>query len=314
MPASAPSGVSACTMSTDSVPGACDDKSPVCLSFILSLLHRVDKFPLFVGLSGAQGSGKSTLGYMLSRTLSEEHGFPSIVVSIDDFYLTHAEQLAFAEKHKLNKIIQMRGPPGTHDINLARTVFSALREGRECQIPVYDKSAYHGKGDRVPKHQWRIANQGVKTVTVVILEGWCVGFSQLTHAEIEQKRNLTTNRSLAKHELQNLLDINDKLKEYQELWSAYLDGLIYIDAKDLRWVYDWREDQEKKLRKEKGNANAMDLQQVIGFVDSYLPAYELYTENLRKTGVISQKGQARRIKQLNLVVGKDRKVLQVLSH
>ncbi|TQS36313.1 hypothetical protein Golomagni_03241 [Golovinomyces magnicellulatus] len=305
---------SAYTTSANSVPDTYDDKSPICLSFILSLLHRADKFPLFVGLSGAQGSGKSTLGSTLSQTLSKEHGFSSIVVSIDDFYLTHAEQLAFAEKHKLNKMIQTRGPPGTHDMNLARSVFSALREGRECRIPVYDKSAYHGKGDRVPKHQWRMVNQGAKTVTVVILEGWCVGFSQLTPAEIEQKRNLTTHRSLIKHELQHLLDINDKLKEYEELWSAYLDGLIYIDAKDLRWVYDWREDQEKKLRKKKGNANAMDLQQVIKFVDNYFPAYELYTENLRTSGVISQRGQAHRIKQLSLLIGKDRKVLQVLSY
>lgn len=47
--------------------------------------------PLVVGLSAPQGSGKTTIVQFLKQ-LAERAGIRTVVLSIDDFYLTNAEQ------------------------------------------------------------------------------------------------------------------------------------------------------------------------------------------------------------------------------
>lgn len=100
-----------------------DDKSPVCIPFILSRVHahreeqnadagRAGGRPFFVGLNGVQGVGKTTLVRALAQTLQEREGLATLVVSIDDFYLTHADQLALAAAHPDNALVQYRGEPG----------------------------------------------------------------------------------------------------------------------------------------------------------------------------------------------------------
>lgn len=95
-----------------------DDKSPICIPFILSRLaaHRERQagrsLPFVVGLNGVQGVGKTTLVRALAQTLQEREGLPTLVVSIDDFYLTHADQLALAAAHPDNALVQHRGEPG----------------------------------------------------------------------------------------------------------------------------------------------------------------------------------------------------------
>ena len=78
---------------------------------------------------------------------------------------------------------------GTHDMNLARDLFSTLEQGREVKIPQYDKSAYNGQGDRVSSLQWAIRNgPGQPRIQVVIFEGWCVGFRAISLEEIRAKQ------------------------------------------------------------------------------------------------------------------------------
>lgn len=100
-----------------------DDKSPICIPFILSQLeaHRKRQLdrpsnepprPFIIGLNGVQGVGKTTLVRALAQTLQERQGLPTLVVSIDDFYLTHADQLALAAAHPDNALVQYRGEPG----------------------------------------------------------------------------------------------------------------------------------------------------------------------------------------------------------
>lgn len=95
-----------------------DDKSPVCIPFILSRLaiHQAahPSSPFFIGLNGVQGAGKTTLVSALARTLQEENGLETLVCSIDDLYLTHADQVALAREHELNPLVQHRGEPGMY--------------------------------------------------------------------------------------------------------------------------------------------------------------------------------------------------------
>ncbi|KAL8871385.1 MAG: hypothetical protein Q9174_002770 [Haloplaca sp. 1 TL-2023] len=180
-----------------------DEKHDLCVSFILDQMNaREGQYgettvePFFLGLNGVQGIGKTSLvrpAYMpplrlsigqvssIARTLEQSpHNIPTVVVSIDDFYLSHKDQLRLAADHPKNPLVQHRGQPSTHDLSLASSVLSSLRVGRETRIPTYDKSAFNGQGDRMPNSQWIKFNEtGHRPAKLVILEGWCLGFRSL---------------------------------------------------------------------------------------------------------------------------------------
>jgi D-glycerate 3-kinase len=89
-----------------------DDKTPLCVPFILEHLanHSSDR-PFVIGLNGIQGAGKTTLVKALSTTL-EKQGVPTLVCSIDDFYLNHEDLIALGQAHPDNALVQHRGEPG----------------------------------------------------------------------------------------------------------------------------------------------------------------------------------------------------------
>src|SRR5690606_26489272 len=69
---------------------------------------------LLVGVSGCQGSGKTTLASLLVLLLREMLGLRCINLSIDDFYLTRAERQQLAAT--VHPLLATRGVPGTHDV------------------------------------------------------------------------------------------------------------------------------------------------------------------------------------------------------
>jgi D-glycerate 3-kinase len=191
-------------------------------------------------------------------------------------------------------------------MRLARELFSALETGTETKIPMYDKSAYNGQGDRVPTTLWKTRNgPGEPKVQVVIFEGWCVGFRSLPREDIEAKQ-AGPSISLHKYKLQDLLFINEKLKDYDVMTDAF-DAFIHIDAEETGYVYQWRLEQEAALKRDKGSG--MTDEEVKRFVDGYYPAYELYTDGVR-AGVLQDKGHGR---QLRLVVDRNRRVKEVVT-
>jgi D-glycerate 3-kinase len=104
---------------TSTPPKIIDDKAPHCIPFIISQLHLYQKTathpkrPFVIGLNGVQGAGKTTLVSALQKTLQEKEGLETLVLSIDDFYLTREEQVKLAKEHEDNKLVQYRGEPGT---------------------------------------------------------------------------------------------------------------------------------------------------------------------------------------------------------
>ncbi|KAG9571770.1 putative uridine/cytidine kinase, partial [Aureobasidium melanogenum] len=177
----------------------------------------------------------------------------------------------------------------------------------------YDKSLHDGQGDRTDPETWQVVNKdGEPPVEVVIFEGWCVGFRSLSDKELVAKwegakaarifDKEAYHGRLAFMELEHVSFINDALRQYDAL-TDYFGALIFIDAVDTLFVYEWRLQQERALREDKGTG--MKDKQVIEFVNGYYPAYELYTDVLRK-GIFQQTG-----KQLRLVVNKQRKVEEV---
>ncbi|PHH74753.1 hypothetical protein CDD82_4793 [Ophiocordyceps australis] len=257
---------------------------PLCLDFILHRLGALEAAgqsqPLVVGVNGVQGVGKTTLVTRLAEQL-EQREIPAVVCSIDDFYLTHTDQVKLARENPDNALLQHRGQPGTHDLALARSVLSALWHEKPTRLPRYDKSAFHGQGDRLPESAWIPVNQpGTPSARVILLEGWCIGFHPLTPQHIAA-RYASPSRTLQSHSLSHLLLINDKLHAYDFLINLF-DAFIHIDTNDVANVYSWRQQQEESLRAQTGNPHAgMTREQVVCFVDAYYPAYELYTHGLR---------------------------------
>ncbi|RDA82780.1 hypothetical protein CP532_0854 [Ophiocordyceps camponoti-leonardi (nom. inval.)] len=284
-----------------------DEKSSVCLPFLLELLDaHPPRQPLIVGLNGLQGVGKTTLAAALVAGL-EARGIAAVACSIDDFYLRREDQVALAHRHADNALLQHRGEPGTHDVALARAVLASLAAGLPTKIPVYDKAAHSGRGDRLPESCWRLVNQPDQSpIRVVIFEGWCVGFRALSDSDVEVRWRAPS-RTLVNHRLEHLLLVNDMLRSYDGL-TDLLDVMIHVDSEDVECVYTWRQEQEDALRVDRRDPNAgMTPDQVLDFVDGYFPAYELYTQGIR-SGVLPDRPGC----QLRMIVGRDRKVKQVL--
>lgn len=110
--------------------------------------------------------------------------------------------------------------------------------------------------------------------------------------------------------------------------------IIYSDAQDLRFVYDWRQEQERTLKATKGTG--MTEEQVNNFVDGCqyphtnifdlfvltrltdYPSYELFTDTLRN-GVFKPAHESSanpadwQGRQLRLVVDRNRKVQEVIK-
>ena len=66
-------------------------------------------------------------------------GATAAAVSIDDFYLTHADQRATAAAHPGNLLLELRGNAGSHDVGLGtdtlRTLRAAVSPGDEVALP-----------------------------------------------------------------------------------------------------------------------------------------------------------------------------------
>ncbi|KEF59745.1 uncharacterized protein A1O9_04592 [Exophiala aquamarina CBS 119918] len=310
-----------------------DDKAQHVIPFILPLLSQhqerysssTNPPPFFIGLNGVQGAGKSVLVDILKSTLAAEpHKLSTVVFSLDDLYLTHADQVALARANPDNALLQHRGQPSTHDVPLALSVFESLKANKPTRIPQYNKALFSGQGDRVPESEWEEVNrEGTTPVKVVLFEGWSVGFRPLSQDALEAKhasaisaRNNSNEITpytgrLGHNSLQSVQTINDALRKYDSLTSQ-LDAFIHIDAQDPQYVYKWRQEQEVGLRASRGSGMTDD--QVRHFVDGYYPAYELYTETLRE-GVfkgIAADNDCSKGRQLRLVVGQDRKVRDVI--
>ena len=69
-----------------------------------------------IGLTGGQGSGKSTISNILKIILKEGFCLETVIFSIDDFYKTLKERKIMAKK--VSPLFLTRGVPGTHDTRM----------------------------------------------------------------------------------------------------------------------------------------------------------------------------------------------------
>ena len=83
------------------------------------------KRPYIVGLSGGQGSGKTTISSIISIILRKYFKLNVFVISIDDFYKTRKERFLLSKK--VHPSLITRGVPGTHDVNIMLDFFKRVK-------------------------------------------------------------------------------------------------------------------------------------------------------------------------------------------
>ena len=195
---------------------------------------------LILGLSGSQGSGKTTVTGILQIILKKFFKKNIYVISIDDFYKTLRDRNRMSQqKHSLFKT---RGVPGTHDINLIKNFFISVKRKKfkKIKLPKFNKSI----DDRSKKNYWHNIN---KRPEIIILEGWCVGAKPQIISSLRKPVNI-----LERHEDKDLIwrkYANEKLKkEYKEVF-AMIDYFIFMKVPNFKIVFKWRLLQENKLRK-----------------------------------------------------------------
>ena len=280
------------------------------------------KQPFILALTGLQGSGKSTWTDALVKALREVHNYKTINLSLDDLYLDHDQLVNLRTSNPSNKLAQTRGQPGTHDMDLARSFFESVNTGHEVLIPSFDKSMFNGEGGRAPKETWeRVSSDTI--IDIVVFEGWCVGFQPLEELDLRQRwENALQKESISEyptetlkdHTVEHLLEANAKLRGYCDLFmgTRHLHFLVHLDTDDLVNVYQWRIQQEHALRQRA--SESMTDEEVIQFVKGYMPAYELYLDQLRhgffdfNSFDVGQKGQ------LRVVLDQDRKVVNTVLY
>ena len=210
------------------------------ISFWIEKKYKAKGNTLFLGLSGGQGSGKTTTAEILKIILKIFFKRKIHVSSIDDFYKTSKDRNKLSEQ--VHPLLKTRGVPGTHDINLVRIFFNNIKRKKfkKTKLPKFDKA----KDDRKNKNYWFNVNQKPE---IVILEGWCIGAKPQSEFLIKNPIN-----NLEKNEDKNLKwreYANEKLKkDYKKLFTM-LDHLIFMKIPNLNMVFEWRFLQEKKLRK-----------------------------------------------------------------
>ena len=217
---------------------------------------------LYVGINGAQGTGKTTLGKLLVTLLSARE-FRVANFSIDDFYLTQSERNQLAESQ--HPLLATRGVPGTHDISLLMTKFEELKNLKAeqvCELPRFNKAI----DDRCGTEDWQ---KLIGPIDAVILEGWFVGAPPQATRDIELPINALektedADGSWRKYANYQLAD------QYQSAFDQ-LDLLIMLKAPSFKQVSEWRSLQEEKLKKigPIDSPGIMDEEQLARFIQHY---------------------------------------------
>ncbi|KAG8989635.1 hypothetical protein FRB90_002149 [Tulasnella sp. 427] len=247
-----------------------------------------NKLPTIVGIQGPQGSGKTTTAKAVKNYLEDLEGWYIVSLSLDDFYLTHDGLRSVAAAHPNNPLLNGRGQPGTHDLELGRDILDRLQQinvnGQnpetedEVPLPVFDKSLHDGEGDRLPEG----SGEKIKSpVQLVIVEGWCLGFYPLSDAELERRYQAIKEKQDLSYSLQDLKDINGYLKLYVEKLYSFFSCFVQImpGPDPIALTYKWRLQQEHDMKAKNGGRGMTD-EQVKAFIDRYIPSYLYFADGL----------------------------------
>ena len=223
-------------------------------------MRKIKKKTIVIGLSGGQGSGKTTITQIIKIILRIRYNLNVINFSIDDYYKTLKERVVMSKK--ISKLFQIRGVPGTHETSLLLKHLNILKKKtfRPILIPTFDKSL----DDRSKRSKWVKIK---KKPNVILFEGWCVGAKPQKMINLKKPIN-----ELEKKDDKNLTwrkKVNNELMfKYKKIFNK-IDFLIYLKVPNFNNVIKWRLLQEKKLKKKSKGKKIMSNKQVKKFIMHY---------------------------------------------
>jgi D-glycerate 3-kinase len=233
-----------------------------------------------IGVQGCQGVGKTVLTSLLKVYLKSA-GYKVVGFSIDDFYKSYADRQKFLKQNNNNPFYKVRGLPGTHYFEKMYNALMQAKTGKNFYVPEFDKSLCKGNGD--------VANKTTKVnerQDFIILEGWCVNIpnAPTNKFPLIMKKNKYVNKIF--NELdpkrEHYKAVLNYIKKYQKIWKL-LDNKTIMLGKNIKWVEEWRIEQEKKMIKK--TKNGMAVKKIKEFIKPYIPFTYLYYDKLNKKDV-----------------------------
>lgn len=227
---------------------------------IAALRRRLDRTAI-IGLCGPQGSGKSSTAARLVARLGSL-GLLAVAGSLDDFYLTKSV------RHRLGKevhpLLETRGVPGTHDLNLLSDTLKQLgsmAETDKLELPTFDKT----RDDRAPVEEWPVFHG---RPDVIILEGWCVGARAQPLESLYEPINMLEQYEDPEAVWRTF--VNERLADEYRVLFECLDLSILLKAPSFDCIFAWRAEQEAKLtRPVDGSRPAMTESALRQFIAHY---------------------------------------------
>ena len=236
-------------------------KTYIPTSFWIEKKYQEKGRTLFLGLSGGQGAGKTTITGILSIILKKYFKRKIQIISIDNFYKTLKDRKKMSKT--IHPLFRTRGVPGTHDVELIKKFFFFIKKKsfKKFKIPKFSKTI----DDRLKKNYWFDVKERPE---IVLFEGWCVGAKPQSNSSLRRPINI-----LEKKEDKDMLwrkYVNERLKkEYKKIFS-HIDYFIFAKVPDFKMVFKWRLLQENKLRKKSHfNKKVMTYNEIKRFIMFY---------------------------------------------
>ncbi len=209
-----------------------------------------------LGLSGLQGTGKSTLAAQVA-VAADACGLRAAVLSLDDLYLDPDARARLARA--VHPLLATRGPPGTHEVALGVAVMEAARAGIPVRLPRFDKL-----GDRrLPERDWPMADG----LDLLLFEGWCVGTPPEPAAHLVEPINALEREDDAAGTWRRWCNAA-LARDYPALWSG-MDRLLFLQPPGFDVVFDWRLQQEQALQAAAPGRRGMDAAGIARFVQHF---------------------------------------------
>ena len=209
------------------------------------------------GICGLQGSGKSTLAAQLVAA-ARQAGLAAASVSLDDFYLTAAQRRRLARD--VHPLLAIRGPPGTHDLDLALETFAALRRGLTRPLPRFDKAG----DDRLAPEHWA---DTPAPLDLLVFEGWCLGVPAESEEALREPLNPLERDEDPDGRWRRWCNAA-LARDYPPLW-AQVDVLWFLQPPGFETVHAWRGEQERALQAAHPGHTGMDDAALDRFIQHY---------------------------------------------
>ncbi|MFT3729787.1 MAG: kinase [Terricaulis sp.] len=237
-----------------------------------------DRPPALIGVSGAQGCGKTHVCALLEAANRPRFAH----FSLDDVYLTKAERIWRADnissftatrdqdgkfdvghvaRPMIEQLLLVRGPPGTHDLSFAQRLIAQLGQAKPTALPRFDKVI----DDRAPESEWPTFNGPAEAI---LIDGWCLGAAPVAFREPINDVERDDIGGIWRRETEMQLR-----KKYIRFFASF-DAIVYLQAPNWKIVRKWRGQQEEQTLGRKLTAEE------DAKLDRFLMFYERITKSM----------------------------------